>query len=327
MRGQCRHAHRDERPFSGRHRTDRGEKLIGAGAIHDPQHRRAAGRQLERSLAPILFLDSALDEAPPDEAIDEPARRRRRAVDGLGKIADRHRPGVGEDIEGGELREAKAHLAQLGREADHELPPQRAAHRDAFRDLTDIRDPRPRRKNGRRQIGLEATRDRPRRRRWPEPATAGLGVHRHRRETCRVSWGRRMPATRVLRAMSHTPARVSDGFQGYADHDDFPAYVFPGQGSQSVGMGQALAAASPAAAAVFSEADRALGEPIAKLAFEGPADELDRTENAQPALLATSIAYLAALRERWASLGIGRPRRPWSPGTRWASTARWSPPR
>ncbi len=85
------------------------------------------------------------------------------------------------------------------------------------------------------------------------------------------------------------------------------AFVFPGQGSQSVGMGRALASASPAAAAVFAAADAALGEPISTLAFDGPADELDRTENAQPALLATSIAYLAAVRERWAALGIEPP--------------------
>ena len=82
------------------------------------------------------------------------------------------------------------------------------------------------------------------------------------------------------------------------------AFVFPGQGSQSVGMGRALASASPAAAAVFAAADAALGEPISQLAFDGPADSLDRTENAQPALLATSIAYLAAVRERWAALGV-----------------------
>lgn len=86
------------------------------------------------------------------------------------------------------------------------------------------------------------------------------------------------------------------------------ALVFPGQGSQSVGMGQALAAASPAAAAAFAEADQALGEPMTRLAFDGPAEALDRTENAQPALLATSIAYLGALRERWASAGVvGQP--------------------
>ena len=82
------------------------------------------------------------------------------------------------------------------------------------------------------------------------------------------------------------------------------AFVFPGQGSQSVGMGQALAAASPAAAAVLAAADTALGEPISRLAFDGPPETLDRTENAQPALLAVSIAYLAAVRERWAALGI-----------------------
>jgi [acyl-carrier-protein] S-malonyltransferase len=85
------------------------------------------------------------------------------------------------------------------------------------------------------------------------------------------------------------------------------ALVFPGQGSQSVGMGQALAAASPAAAAVFAEADSALGEPISGLAWNGPTEDLDRTENAQPALLAASIAYLAAVRERWAALGIDEP--------------------
>jgi len=76
------------------------------------------------------------------------------------------------------------------------------------------------------------------------------------------------------------------------------AYVFPGQGSQSVGMGRALAAGSPAAAAVFAAADAGLGEPVSSLAWEGPEERLNLTENAQPALLATSMAYLAALRER-----------------------------
>jgi [acyl-carrier-protein] S-malonyltransferase len=82
------------------------------------------------------------------------------------------------------------------------------------------------------------------------------------------------------------------------------AYVFPGQGSQAVGMGKLLADASPAAAAVFAEADDALGESISRLAWDGPAETLDRTENAQPALLAASIAYLAALRERWEQLDV-----------------------
>jgi [acyl-carrier-protein] S-malonyltransferase len=82
------------------------------------------------------------------------------------------------------------------------------------------------------------------------------------------------------------------------------AFVFPGQGSQSVGMGRDLAATSAAAAAVFAAADEALGEPISQLAWDGPDDRLNLTENAQPALLATSIAYLEAWRER--SAGSGR---------------------
>ena len=74
-----------------------------------------------------------------------------------------------------------------------------------------------------------------------------------------------------------------------------PAYIYPGQGSQSVGMGKVLADASPEAAAVWREADEALGGPISSLAWEGPAEELDQTVNAQPALLAASIAAQRAL--------------------------------
>ncbi len=81
------------------------------------------------------------------------------------------------------------------------------------------------------------------------------------------------------------------------------AFVFPGQGSQYVGMGRSLAEISPAAAAVFAEADAALGEPLSALAWDGDPAELDLTANAQPALLATSIAYLRALEERVAAAG------------------------
>ena len=85
------------------------------------------------------------------------------------------------------------------------------------------------------------------------------------------------------------------------------AFVFPGQGSQSVGMGHALVERSPAAAAVFAASDAALAEPISSLAWEGPADSLDRTEQAQPAILAASIAILEALREGWAAAGVPAP--------------------
>ncbi|MEP7360372.1 MAG: ACP S-malonyltransferase [Chloroflexota bacterium] len=76
------------------------------------------------------------------------------------------------------------------------------------------------------------------------------------------------------------------------------AFVFPGQGSQYVGMGQALADSSRAAKAVWNMADEALGEPITNLAFTGPEDALNLTVNSQPAILACSIAYLRALDER-----------------------------
>src|SRR5206468_6789569 len=82
-------------------------------------------------------------------------------------------------------------------------------------------------------------------------------------------------ARRYWRA--HTPQPAMELMTNFA-------FVFPGQGSQTVGMGRALAAASPAAAAVFAQADEALGEPISNLAWEGPEDRLNRTENAQPAL-------------------------------------------
>ena len=73
------------------------------------------------------------------------------------------------------------------------------------------------------------------------------------------------------------------------------AFVFPGQGSQVVGMGRALAAASPAARAVFEEVDAALSENLSRLMFDGPSDDLMLTENAQPAIMAVSIAVLRVL--------------------------------
>jgi [acyl-carrier-protein] S-malonyltransferase len=73
------------------------------------------------------------------------------------------------------------------------------------------------------------------------------------------------------------------------------AFTFPGQGSQAVGMGKALADAFPAARAVFDEVDAALGEKLTDIIWNGPADTLTLTENAQPALMAMSIATLRVL--------------------------------
>ncbi|MEM7670436.1 MAG: ACP S-malonyltransferase [Pseudomonadota bacterium] len=73
------------------------------------------------------------------------------------------------------------------------------------------------------------------------------------------------------------------------------AFLFPGQGAQSIGMGKAMADAFPAAAAVFAEVDEALGERLSTLIWEGAQEDLTLTANAQPALMATSLAAMRAL--------------------------------
>jgi len=80
------------------------------------------------------------------------------------------------------------------------------------------------------------------------------------------------------------------------------AWLFPGQGTQTVGMGHALAQTSDAARHVFERADAALGWSLSRLCFEGPQAELTLTANAQPAIVATSIAALEALREAYPAL-------------------------
>ncbi|HKN20193.1 MAG TPA: ACP S-malonyltransferase, partial [Terracidiphilus sp.] len=73
------------------------------------------------------------------------------------------------------------------------------------------------------------------------------------------------------------------------------AFLFPGQGSQAVGMGRELAERFPVAAATFAEADAALGFPLSKLCFEGPGEDLRLTENTQPAIMAVSVAAARVL--------------------------------
>ena len=76
------------------------------------------------------------------------------------------------------------------------------------------------------------------------------------------------------------------------------AFIFAGQGAQAVGMGRELAAASPAAGDLFVQADRLLGRDLSRRCFEGPAEALTKTSNCQPAITVTSLACLAAFRER-----------------------------
>ncbi len=83
------------------------------------------------------------------------------------------------------------------------------------------------------------------------------------------------------------------------------AFTFPGQGSQAVGMGKALAEAFPAARAVFDEVDAALGEKLSAIMWDGPIETLTLTENAQPALMAVSLATIRVL-EAEAGLDLKR---------------------
>ena len=101
------------------------------------------------------------------------------------------------------------------------------------------------------------------------------------------------------------------------------ALIFPGQGSQSVGMGRALYDAFAESRRVFDEVDEALGQKLSTIIFEGPEAELTLTANAQPALMAVSMAALAAMQARGFDL---RDRCATSPGIRSANIPRSPPP-
>jgi [acyl-carrier-protein] S-malonyltransferase len=102
------------------------------------------------------------------------------------------------------------------------------------------------------------------------------------------------PRLRFAAALAYQPRRQEGPMR---------AFIFPGQGSQSVGMGKALAEASGVARELFQEVDDALGQNLTRLMAEGPQDELTLTENAQPAIMANALATLRVL-EREAGLTL-----------------------
>ncbi len=111
---------------------------------------------------------------------------------------------------------------------------------------------------------------------------------------------RRPLSTTPLRGAVNFLQRTTDNGPGTTDLPKL-AFIFPGQGSQYPGMGRELAEEFPAARRVFDEADRAAEFPLSKLCFEGPADELQLTKNAQPAILTVSVAAVEVLGEHGVS--------------------------
>ena len=129
----------------------------------------------------------------------------------------------------------------------------------------------------------------------PLLGVAGLAIVGHGRSTARAVRNAVAMAHRFAAGPHHAAPRTRDRRGRGAQ--PVIAFIFPGQGSQKVGMGQALADAFPICRETFEEADAALGEPLSRLCFEGPEDQLTLTENTQPAILAVSIAaYRAASR-------------------------------
>ena len=305
MGREGRHAHRHDGALRRGEWPDRTQELIGPRPVDHAENRVSALRQAEGPLPAILGLLVALDESATDESVDEPARGRRGPADLLGQLADGHRAAIGQDVQRRELREPEPQLTELAGEPDDQLPPQGTAHGHALADLADVRQAIARGQDGRGEVRLELAGDGLSR----DDATADrdrLLGH------AKIVGRPRLPCNRArelgLWRGCGLPSTAMTSF----------AYVFPGQGSQSVGMGRELAERSAGARATFDAADAALGEPLAALTWEGPAERLDLTENAQPAILATSIAILTAMREAWAAAGVPEPLPAFAAGHRWA---------
>lgn len=111
-----------------------------------------------------------------------------------------------------------------------------------------------------------------------------------------------MRMTNYLRATAWRGIQIKTQMNKDREQKMSRAFVFPGQGAQTIGMGRALADAYPAAKAIFDEVDDALGEKLSTLIWEGDQDVLTLTENAQPALMATSLAAMRALESEGAAI-------------------------
>ena len=104
---ECRHAHRDDRAFGAGKGPDRGQELFGAATVHDPEDGVAPLGEAQCLLAAVLGLLVALDQAATDQPVNKAARGRWRPSDRFGKLADRERAAVREDVQGRELGEAE----------------------------------------------------------------------------------------------------------------------------------------------------------------------------------------------------------------------------
>ena len=153
----------------------------------------------------------------------------------------------------------------------------------------------------------------------PLLGVAGVTIVGHGRSSAKAVRNAWRMAYRFASEPLHRARRAGDRGRARCPHHVI-AFIFPGQGSQKVGMGKALADAFPICRETFAEADAALGEPLSRLCFEGPEDQLTLTENTQPAILAVSIAAYRLLAVD------GHRSRPSSPATASASTRPTSPP-